>query len=137
MNIDEMPAGRELDALVAEKVMGHAPCNKWTLALHPEVEGWLKNCQCQACYPTGDPARYSTDIAAAWDITARMNDAAFLLERSLTANASWCARFGRHEDGRLIGTMTRGTASTPALAICRAALKLWEGKEDAHGFTSH
>ena len=131
MNIDEMQAGREMDALVAEKVMGWNQVyyrDGRLLGLPPEaMVMWGENIT-----PHLLPVlSYSADIEAAWDITTRMNDAVFLLERSLTANDSWRARFGRHEDGRLIGTMTRGTASTPALAICRAALKLMEGK-DAH-----
>ena len=48
-----MKAGRELDALVAEKVMGLTE------------EDWIAG-------PTGLPRPYSTDIAAAWEVVEKL-----------------------------------------------------------------
>ena len=73
MDIDTLEAGRELDALVAEKVMGwkysqNAPEGCFCKSVgndkgwwkYPGLKGW-------ACGPCSDlPPHYSTDIAAAW-----------------------------------------------------------------------
>lgn len=64
MDSDEMPAGRELDALVATKIMG------WRTAHFDASYGeWLG-------VPLDDywedVPRYSTDIAAAWLVVKRM-----------------------------------------------------------------
>lgn len=65
-----MKPGRELDALVAEKVMG------WTKLLTPEgeqifdywrsPEPYMRNCT------SDDIPQYSTDIAAAWQVIDKL-----------------------------------------------------------------
>ena len=131
--IDEMEAGRGINVLIAYKIMGWTDISTalgeaWGI---PPKEGHSMMYDVVMGFGKKAPIPgYSTNIDNAWDIITRMNDASFLLERSLIDNDSWRARFGCHEDGRLIGTMTRGTASTPALAICRAVLKLWEGSSE-------
>jgi hypothetical protein len=83
MDSDTMPAGREMDALVAERVMGLA----WDES-RCRVCGWpLATDVMQSsagCYPgncslrprparnADEPAHYSTDIAAAWLVVKRM-----------------------------------------------------------------
>jgi hypothetical protein len=67
-----MPAGREMDALIAEKVMGH----KWGTAecdilIYSET---TKKGQPCLFSPDGSPVleHYSTDIAAAWLVKEKM-----------------------------------------------------------------
>lgn len=105
-------AGRELDALVAEKVMG------WTLDDEiDELSGrfW--------CTPDGfvwaDNFEPSTDIAAAWTVAENLIAAKwyFCIERAdIPGDAKWNAWIGRFNV----------YAATPALAICLAALQAVE-----------
>ena len=90
-------AGRELDALVAEKVMGWAPGERGT--------------------PT-----FSTSIAAAWQLVEKLRPRFYLsLEVHLDhVNACFCPH---GEVFRSDGThMYRGEAATAPHAICLAAL---------------
>lgn len=127
MSIDEMPAGRELDALVAEKVMGFVRVADDTSDYHGVRHGtevllppgetlhslreWL---------PRSGPIafgyfvtqRYSTDIAAAWQVVERMRNPDFRLNK----DGDWGCSFGG--ELRFVGL-----APTAPLAICRAALK--------------
>ena len=127
MNVDQMPAGRETDLLVMEKVMGRIPCDEWIPVSHPET-GWLKNCRCQACYPADDPAYYSTDTAAAFQVVDNLLDGTrtFSLACWSLENDHWQAIF----TGKLNMEATRyeqfddAFAETRPLAICRAALKV-------------
>lgn len=62
-----MKPGRELDTLVAEKVMGETE-----KAYCTNCEDLYAHCSCMrsaACY-----APYSTDIAAAWDVVGRIRN---------------------------------------------------------------
>ena len=97
-DIDKLEAGLELDALVAEKVMG------WFVAKGPHS-------------PTSPPdliPRYSTDIAAAWEVVEKMIDQGrrFVINNNFSRTmfiADFCGRDVLEK--------------TAPLAICRAALK--------------
>lgn len=124
--IDSMPAGTEMDALVAERVMGCKP------------EPWLDShgyksyrCTCLLSYPhnsqTGpmadlDLKSYSNDIAAAWEVVEKIS---LLHNWDLFPN-EWKSNYSLHTlcfviyDGT---TSYTGKGSTAALSICRAALK--------------
>lgn len=103
--------GRELDALVAEKVMGISDFK------HAQLDA---NNMCPRCYrPSGAndflpvqcvPAPYSEDIAAAWTVMERMPPRTYL----------------RKDDDRWlckIADIAGASAETASLAICLAALK--------------
>lgn len=108
----ELPAGRELDILVAEKVMGYEH-------FVDEADGTDRLRGNGIIMPIHLPA-YSTDIAAAWEVVEKLR-------------AEWMIRVGTAD---LLGTpwkcvmwqryMTTGgpfgEADTAPLAICRAAL---------------
>ena len=76
----ELKAGRELDALVAEKVMGlpekdwHPECSRYHQVDDAEFDskyGWMGWCYTEGreiCTAKKYPPRYSTDIAAAWEV---------------------------------------------------------------------
>lgn len=107
-------AGRELDALVAEKVMGWKPC---VTQDHP---GWVY-------FDSGAgggkiaPA-FSTDIAAAWEVVEKLSPRyAIRILNDATPGPSWCCEMA-HGYGNDIEV----EAETAPLAICRAALEAIE-----------
>lgn len=114
VDVDAMVAGREMDALVAEKVMGLKP--PWPIL---------------AFYEPSPPA-YSTDIAAAWEVLDKAFDVVPGMESGFPAVLHWrndwrvamldgnCVPMKTTDGGKLIVAI----ASTAPLAICRAALKV-------------
>ena len=74
MTIDDMPAGREMDALVAEKVMGYEHCKDpaeyWGI---PDAPKDNKNWKHYSRIFFGDPPKFSTDIAAAWEVVEKLD----------------------------------------------------------------
>lgn len=144
MKVDEMPAGREMDALIAEKVMGHRPeygcfvddghsddcvtdiCDCVIAeSLHKDGEKFPDKCQ---YWRVVDPFPYSTDIAAAWEVVEKIKDTnmdsykyganSFELSRNRPMQPSrlYACRFNSNNNGY-------SYAETASLAICRAALK--------------
>lgn len=115
MNIGEMESGPELDALIAEKVMG--------LERH-EDHG---HSDCSAC----DEARkkYSTDIAVAWEIVEKLKgkkwlgpewkspDTYMTQQGYPLGTEAWYVRV------EVKGLFEWVFGATAPLAICRAALK--------------
>ncbi len=119
MNIDEMTAGRELDALVCELVMGWRREPQWGLTTmgkpnKPSPEG--------TCSVTSEVVpHYSTDIAAAWEVVEK------LCELDEFCLITYFGSGGK-VDGWVCELMSdykhdRMKALTAPLAICRAALK--------------
>jgi hypothetical protein len=114
MQTTELPAGQELDALIAERVMGWhveryatygAPSDHWHDATGSRVASsdWSP----------------STDIAAAWQIVERLR----LFDSAVGGKVLW-----QDEDTWHVGHLfweqlqSDAHADTPMLAICRAAL---------------
>jgi hypothetical protein len=100
-------AGRELDALVAEKVMGLQPLRR---EVPPDPGAFL------------DLPHYSTDIAAAWEVVEKLTgrrdkDIGF----ALTVNPGTIGTSFSALDGT---EHWHVNASTAPLAICLAALKV-------------
>lgn len=123
MTIDTMPAGPELDALVAEKVMGWHHTEDHGGGLR--CGGKIRNCELVP--------RYSTDISAAWMVRAKMEAEGWRSEDRLT-DVGW-GPIDKHPYGYSIWFerwVDRGKRcfhdhvsdfnQAPA-AICRAALK--------------
>lgn len=131
MDIDKLEAGRELDALVAEKVMG------LNLTVIPETcpycdgyvsqnrdPGWCGSCGAYV----NEPEPYSTDIAAAWEVVEKMRT----WKGKGTLGCRACIEIhsidGSFEEGENKPYLAmiwgkEGIAKTAPLAICRAALK--------------
>lgn len=73
----DLPPGRELDALIAEKVMGLVLEQKCTQC---DGTGYVDQDRCHIChYSLGHPGvkkifpkEYSTDIAAAWEVVEKI-----------------------------------------------------------------
>ena len=108
-------AGRQTDALVAEKVIGLTPWPGVKGAFHPPQE--LSNLK-----PAPTPARYySTDMGAAWQVAT-----------TLAAGGCDVAIFttdaARRDKGQWTCVISSGarrvsaSADSAPLAICRAAL---------------
>lgn len=149
MDIDNMQAGRELDALIAEKVMEHrvlgranADCFDCDWVIYGEGGSepvYLEECQCEEWKASmaevgiqEEPnifghyscclkvvPEYSTDIAHAWLAVDRLIPAK-------ADNINISMRFGQWRvDFELEGCIlvTSGEGATVPLAICRAALK--------------
>lgn len=110
-----MTPGRELDALIAEKVLGYK-----RLEDAPDgSERWR--------YPnegkySGIPS-FSTSIEAAWEVVEKLRERGFAFHFTQLAEDGWGANAGfvDHADDRNIG-VTRSLDSAPH-AICLAALK--------------
>lgn len=114
-----MVAGRELDALVAEKVMG-------SIVRIPEDGSGITL--------TFDPPPYSTDISAAWEVLEKAHAMGYVW---VVEQASSCpfptvhiinpdkTREGKSNLIHFIGEMEKISeeAKSPAHAICLAALK--------------
>ncbi|HAM42103.1 MAG TPA: hypothetical protein DCP69_12450 [Candidatus Omnitrophica bacterium] len=118
--IDALPAGRELDALVAEKVMG------WTITAWASGEPWGNR---EIFEPSGrGPHRkaahvptYSTDIAAAWEVVKKL-DADGLVWAIADDEVYFAKGDPDSPDYRFGGVGLYPFVDKP-LAICRAALK--------------
>lgn len=107
-----MNPGRDLDALVAERVMGFLPPGPGMWWTHPDNP--------LARY--GGPREYSTDIAAAWQVVERLHGVGDLLSLDygkfhldLWDDLHWQARFRDSE--------VHACARTAPHAICLAALR--------------
>jgi hypothetical protein len=110
-----MTPGRELDALVAEKVMG--------LTVYPEGRDHVGPCWSKGGFHEEQVPNYSTDIAAAWSVVEAFTSgnvnghSCHSSVRFGAGNQSWNAWFAwgteRHE----------AHGESPMEAICLAALK--------------
>ncbi len=98
MDIREMKAGRELDALVAEKVMGQYFRNEWYKLYNDTIP----------CY--------STDISAAWKVVEKIKKEFVGISDPLNCNIWECS----------FTFKTSALGETAPLAICRAALLAME-----------
>ena len=125
MNYDTMPAGPELDRLVAEKVMGWDPDNQannsefnpqWFDSRHGFW--WIGEWGEEGTYSWSP----SAIIAHAWEVVERMRGQGLWFQ--LTAphpgsiDPQWRCSFGG---------VYLGIGDTAPLAICRAALKAVAG----------
>lgn len=119
MNVDEMEAGRELDALIAQHVMG---CK----VLGSAMTGFFCGCSPET-HRDKDSflPRFSADIAAAWEIVEKIkatSSRGYVLDfirGEWTVGLRACGDAGEPE---LYGP-DAGCAEEAPLAICRAALK--------------
>jgi len=110
--IIKMPAGKELDALIAEKVLGY---QKLSFPAMPKYQRPSEN-GIQALYDLPD---YSTKIHAAWEVLEKMESLGFAWELATDLNSVWCEFANVHDHTKYINA--NGNSSAP-FAICRAAL---------------
>ena len=131
----KLSAGRELDDMVSEKIMGWKyqqsspdPKKYFCREYGNDAGWWLRPnttrddmiWSCASCSP---PPEYSADITAAWEVlnrlpldlwpeVGRMNTGSWYCE--IVQGAPWPTG---------VGYLAREVAETAPLAICRAALK--------------
>ena len=125
MNIDELEAGRELDALVAERVL-ELPVWRSADDKPGEDYDWLDPieypCILVSDYTTRDVPYYSRLIGNAWEVVKKLITASHSFEFYLAQQTDgWDVSF-QHPGNR--GGQAHG--NTAPLAICRAALKAVE-----------
>jgi len=140
--IDEMPAGRALDARVAEKVRGW-PVEGVPLEGVPLVMVNGEICDAtpfsDGSYQIVAAPHYSTDISAAWDVVEKVareqgQDAHFTIvcragySNQVEPKGEWMVGYQFPEADysgrwRWSGVFGWGEGVTAPLAICRAALK--------------
>lgn len=118
-----MDAGREMDALIHEKVMGWPKSPIFGVYEYPD-----------GGYDFAPP--YSTDIAAAWPVVEKLERDGFrwsvavrnphMSDTKILPYVSFW-HYGKDEPGKL-DTHVSAEDDTVPLAICRAALKaVWKG----------
>jgi len=108
MDVKELVAGREVDTLVAEKVMGLS----------------VKELEATGEWEYGNH-RYSTDISAAWQLVEILKQQSHCFELKWYDKHCF-AWIGKSGDIPQYMDHYTGMAGTAPLAICRAALKLME-----------
>lgn len=137
-----LEAGRELDALVAEKVMGWERVEGVDINRREGVpeekldadrwhcrRAWFVGNERKACEECGTLPTYSTDIAAAWEAVEKVLPD-FLVDLTYWHIDSPHVTLYRRNDS---SENYSGIAPTAPLAICLAALKAvgYEPKESA------
>ena len=127
-----MPAGREMDALVAEKVMGLPGMVLGADTRCPITGGEMRmgvsRAWCFDCHEWHHSPykEYSIDISAAWEVVEKMraNGCGFSTSDYGGFRKGWSVTFyNRHGDAP-----ATYEAETLPIAICRAALKAVEGR---------
>jgi hypothetical protein len=126
---DKMEAGKELDALVAEKVMG------WTGIKHDHAAGG------HIVFTTGTPEgrsrpshhpvpSYSTAIMYAWQVVEKMGERGYWFDIHDTYTGTRAVAFMQKEDGEQLAGWIAGHANDVSvpLAICLAALMAVESE---------
>lgn len=122
-----MKAGRDLDAIVAEKVMGCKVQEQWA-----NVRGYFCGCEGEKYFMDrphnrdgGDDALkdYSTDIAAAWEVVDKLGMSRLITIRDgcKPSGAPKGASWGRSHHVTIDGHGESGDSAPHA--ICLAALK--------------
>jgi hypothetical protein len=125
-DILKMEAGREMDALVAEKVMGikvRVSDGEWELCARMDyADAGELMVDDTGLFYSERIHTYSTDIAAAWEVVEKLSDKVIDISRQLEGmtveTAHWDVEIDGHE----------AYALAVPLAICRAALLTVEVK---------
>ncbi len=99
--MESLKPGRELDALIAEKVMGY---QKGIKIAHTGAQLWTTGGASFSFHP-------STDIAAAWEVVERLQRHNITISRDITGR--WFVKYATIDE----------VAETAPHAICLAALK--------------
>lgn len=127
-NIDTMPAGPEMDRLIAEKVMG------WRLFNYETDEPAIDHLSSDGCAWRDAQGRDgfdgeawkwapSADIAHAWEVVEKMeDDHEWRIENDQGEQFPWLVEAMSLKD-QSFGKLVSAEAEAAPLAICRAALK--------------
>ena len=121
IDLDTMPAGREMDALVAEKVMG-AVCSCDTKP-RENAYGDSFYCAIHGIDLMGSVRHYSTSITTAWEVVEKLRPGAFHMEYRSDVDDYYVYFVHRRNKGSAF-------ADTAPLAICRASLLVASRREE-------
>lgn len=120
-----MKAGRELDILIVEKVLGRRPCGEWFIQHHyPPV--YMSDCDHNDCYPEEfGPCEYSANIGAAFQVLEKLNQDGIFVDIHQEVEdgkvVAWIVtRQGAWREEKLPGDLVK----TLPLAICLFALEV-------------
>ncbi len=119
-----MITGRDLDALVAEKVMGFPSFAEQVVSkLSTHIR--FNHEACVICGRQDDTReclpKYSTEIAAAWEVVEKLREKDFLVSiRTLKSGKIRCLVFSPDSEN---GPGVRAISDTAPHAVCLAALK--------------
>lgn len=132
LDIDTLKAGPELDALVAEQVMGltwdESRCRVCGWPLKEKLEDGCvpENCSLRPgpIRRADSSPRYSTDLLEAWKVVEKEH--LCIHPASCNPPFYWVGYPGGLKGGMVgdIENRTLGTGETAPLAICRSALKI-------------
>lgn len=123
MDIDTMPGGREMDALVAEKIMGWSGIVCY--AAEDDYSGIPPGCVVsQGIFWRPPVLYYSTDIAAAWEVVEKLHSLGYWVRIRSAMDAKlqtrgWAVCIGKFWNREGFGDW----AEIAPTAVCRAALK--------------
>lgn len=127
-SLSDLQAGRDLDALIAEKVLGW----KWIkiAGLRLLVPPNFNNRGGISLMSRKDPYQFlphfSTSIQIAWQVVEKFD----FWDLTKTISGEYRAKLRRKVDGKVAGyVLGESTAPTAPLAICLAALAALEGGE--------
>lgn len=118
--IERMEAGRELDALIAEKVM------EWEI--HPHQTHYINRNDGDTRFIICGEFMPSTDIGAAWQVVEKMAELCkhgpyepeFIEVICYGDKTAYCGKIWAHHDGDI--PIIDASGNTVPLAVCRAAL---------------
>jgi len=119
-----MPAGKELDELIAKDIMGLVPCENWHLQEITMIGPiYIRNqhkCKHDGkCYPKECIPEYSTNISSAWGVVDKLwGKFNFAINRMDMYDGDYIASVMLFNGGE----WKSAHASIAPLAICRAAL---------------
>ena len=113
-----MNAGRELDALVAERVMGLVAYSVGLVTERPRVR------TVDDLQRTGTPlSPYSTDIAAAWQVVERLHALGFVVNVTMDNGTGRYCEVWKLADDSIYAPHRVEAETTIPHVICLAALK--------------
>lgn len=143
--IEAMPAGRELDRLVAEKVMGWSiyrydkdiPENCYFMLVTEQYDPVTEDMGLRAGERKteeeawNDNYHFSTDISAAWEVVEKIGEKRFdveIMRRTDGRYFATCIKVGNPLKDRLFEV--HAEAGAAPLAICKAALLAMEASHE-------
>jgi hypothetical protein len=124
LQVEQMQAGKELDALVAE-VFGFPlapPCPLSHMVDGDEETGWCYTCQESIAEVAPEAAPYSTRIGCAWEVLCHLTDKGWLYTIDGGNKQSFTIIGIRLVEGMRVAVVKYTGAPSVEVAICRAGL---------------
>jgi len=121
----DLKPGRELDALIAERVMGYKRAHMDDPEINFAGDIWLNPNGTKYLHTAALP-EYSTSIEAAWEVVEKLHELGFFFDLHWDLNTSvWTTSFKKSSDISEPNFYSKEREAPHA--ICKAALKAVEG----------